>query len=131
MCLNKLEDFKVHRYHGWQVFQKGYGRSVKLYPLYKGTDKVVVQNEWMTDPNIKPIRFVRGYMQYPAGYHVLLRKKDAKIMKGKPRHRVIRKVRFKRVVAKGLQTLYSRDKDDVLVTTQAKTVIVRERYVEE
>ena len=129
MCLSTLENFKVHKYYGWQVFKAIYdeeGRILFIYPLFYGTGPIPT-NVWMKDKSSIRISFLDiptvEYRSYPTGYHIFLRKQDAEAYMVKGKDQVIRKVRFKKVVAKGTQVAGR--------PVFAKLIVARERYVEE
>lgn len=118
MCLNELEKFKVHRYEGWQVFREENG---KLMGLYYGTTIEIRANEWQKDKREIKIPTNDCSELYKTGYHICLKKQDAdiiaKIAKRDEFKTVVRKVKFKKVVAKGFQF------------NAYKTIVARERFV--
>ena len=128
MCLSTLENFKVHKYYGWQVFNAVYDekdRVVLIYPLFFGVAQIPT-NVWTKDKSPTRISFFdissglsRSYL---TGHHIFLRKKDAEAYMAEGKGQVVRKVRFKKVVAKGTQAAGR---------VFAKVVVARERYVEE
>ena len=127
MCLFKLENFKVTQNYGWQVFSKG--SSGKLYPCYFGPGSVPV-GKWQRDKfRIRERWIYYGFstvLKYRKGYHIFLNAKDAKEWFNSFGDYCIKKVRFKRVVARGLQDIGSLGG----VTKYAKVVVCRQRFVE-
>ena len=111
MCLARLKDFKVSKNYGWKVFFEADG---KLYGEIFSTDKERKINRWLDSDDYlgvegsKRIMCSISYEIYSSGWHIFLRKKDAKRW-AKASHKlpgrdlVIRKVLFKEVVAKGEQ----------------------------
>lgn len=105
MCLDKLKDFKVKLDEkgvgeGWKVFNKG--RYGGLYTELRGNDKLLRKNKWLKE---ETYRFGRGTFcdgGYPYGFHVFLAISGAKNWGGE----VIKKVMFRKIVAKGIQQDY-------------------------
>jgi len=120
MCLDKLADFKISKYEGWQVFT---GDEKGLYPWYRSLEyhkamkrTTIPMGEWQEDKNNYLI-LANDSRTYQTGFHIFLRKKDAETwVEGSPSHFPIRKVKFKKVVAKGFQD-------------GRKVVVARERFV--
>ena len=127
MCLSKLENFKVTQNYGWQVFGKG--SSGKLYPRFFGEGPVPV-GEWQRDKfRIRDRWIYYGFstvLKYRKGYHIFLNKKDAKEWLTSSKDQCIKKVRFKRVVARGLQDIGGLEGQ----TQYAKVVVCHKRFVE-
>lgn len=120
MCLKTLEKFKVHRYHGWQIFRI---RNGKLFGLYYNINEEVRLDEWMEDKNERVLLTDSwgGFRNYPTGYHIFLKKEDAeitaRIAQTSQREVIVKKVKFTEVVAKGCQF------------GGKKTTVARKRYV--
>lgn len=126
MCLNRLDEFKISKYQGWQVFQvPPSGGGAKLYPLYyfrADHPDGIPTNEWMVDPRAERSILTDGStcVLYKSGYHIYLRKRDAEKYLARCDNTTIRKVRFRKVVAKGRQGHQG----------GAKVVVAGERFIE-
>lgn len=103
MCLTK----KVTIYkkplnktlEGWKVFRFYLDG---LYGECYGSDSLRPEGQW-----IESTQGLVDEEHYPAGWHVFLRRKDAVKWRGHNDFTVIRKVRVRKIVARGLQTYYS------------------------
>ena len=118
MCLNSLEKFKVHRYEGWQVFREKNGA---LTGLYYNKDIEIETNKWQKDKREIKILASNFSSLYRTGYHICLKKQQADnfaiVARRTCVETVVKKVKFKKVVAKGYQS-----KD-------FKVIVARERFV--
>ena len=111
MCLARLTDFKVSKKHGWKVF---FCLGGSLHGEFCGTNEERKVNRWLDsddflyDENREQL-ICDSTETYPVGWHIFLRKEDAKIWMKKSvfkKHLVIRKVLFKEIVAKGEQQFF-------------------------
>ncbi len=123
MCLDELADFKVTKDYGWGVFRDWGGQLLQLYNRHLRVP--VLPEKWQTDPNDYPLLTEYGGKPYRTGFHLFTRKKDA-LCYIKPYHydKVVRKVQFRNIVAKGRQCL------PCTFSAKANVIVVRERYVE-
>jgi len=129
MCLTKLKKIRLHKNYGWQVLEKTDKGLLPFYMkrVYTFFTRFVPTNQWERDEfqmqvGIGPLDspYVRTYV---SGFHIFLRKKDAKEMLekyGYPCH-VIRKVYFRDMITTG----YQRSNNEWPV------VVAGERFVEE
>ncbi len=111
MCLDKLSEFKVKLNKegigvGFKVFV---GNSIfGLKAEWNGTQYIRSENKWLREGDFRADKVKHtkkiGYssVKYPLGFHVFLSKRAAKQWGGGQ----IRKVKFRRVVATGLQMTY-------------------------
>ena len=125
MCLSKLENFKVTQNYGWQVFRKE--PTSELYPYFFGGDKPVPVGEWQKDKFriFSKCICTETDTRYKEGYHIFLNEEDAKVYFPGSDNFCIRKVWFKRVVARGLQEIPTGR-----LRRQVKVVVCRKRFVE-
>jgi len=120
MCLDELAEFKVVKDYGWEVFQERYGQLAQL--CRHNTPAVpIIEEEWQTDPNDYHLLTEYGGKVYKTGFHLFTNKGDALCYAN---GNVVRKVRFKNIVAKGKQCL------PCTFSAKANVIVVRERYVE-
>ena len=129
MCLDKLENFEVTQNHGWQVFVKQAGC---LYPYHFGDSPVPVR-KWQRDKFRMPgenrwvyIDYLSG-PRYRKGYHIFLNEEDARTYCPISETYCIRKVRFKKILARGLQEISA---DDEGGTRRVRVVVCHKRFVE-
>ena len=125
MCLDKLSNFKIGCYKGWQFFRKEKG---KLYPVacdfaYEEAfkRKTVPVGVWEKDKNCYDLVTIDKEDFYQTGFHIFLSKSEAEkifdfVFVEDREKTELRKVRFRKIVARG----YIRG---------VKTVVVRERMV--
>jgi hypothetical protein len=127
MCLHKLDNFKVKKYEGWQLFLEEDGKLVPAYCAQEYREAcgraTIPVNEWEQDKNKYMLHIYDASGEYPTGFHIFLRKKDAEMLCDMPFTYVppgskaaIRKVKFRKVVAKGI--FFSR-----------KVIVAKERYI--
>lgn len=114
MCLNKLEKFKTTGV-GWKVVlitEKKY-----VPPLRFCCQDSYKKRGWNIDAKDNPLSFYdndkKETVFYPTGYHIFVNKKDAKRFMIKHFEEIgckeiVKKVRYKTVVATGTQTLRAR-----------------------
>ena len=122
MCLYRLENFKVTQNYGWQVFVES--SPGKLYPRFFGNGPVPV-GKWQRDKFRIRDRWIGIYtLEYKKGFHIFLNKENAKDYCPNSEDYCVRKVRFKRVVARGLQEI-TMGKGPL-----GKVVVCRKRFVE-
>jgi len=119
MCLDELADFKVTKDYGWQVFREEDGELFQLF----GCNSLVPEEKWQTDPNDYPLLTEYDRKPYRTGFHLFTNKKNA-LYYANPDDEVVRKVRFRKIVAKGRQCL------PWTFSSKANVIVVRERYVE-
>jgi len=129
MCLNYLAEFRVTKDYGWQVFGETAKGLVQLYRHRPQRRMPVVEGAWQADRSNCFIRskshnFIK---YYKTGFHLFTNKKDALRYRSKSHNEVVRKVRFRNLVAKGTQRLPSHLPYPV---RDANVIVVRERYVE-
>jgi len=130
MCLSKLEDFTVTQNYGWQVFNKEI--TGELYPCFFGDDPIPV-GKWHKDKFRICDRWIRidVDVRYKKGFHIFLNKEDAKTYGIRSAiSRCVKKVRFKRILARGLQEIHSPPVEGKIQTQQVKVVVCRKRFVE-
>lgn len=123
MCLSKLEDFAVTQSHGWQTFIKS---SEGLYSRFFGNGTVPV-GEWQKDKFRIFNRWIctDNFEKYKKGFHIFLDEEDAKTFCHGIGSYCVKKVRFKKVVARGFQKI------NTISTPQlTKVVVCRKRFVE-
>jgi len=125
MCLQQLENFKVTQSYGWQVFVKSAG---DLYPYHFG-DKRIPVGKWQTDKFRIFKRWISNYnitgLRYKKGYHIFLNEEDVKEYCPSSKNYEIKKVRFKKILARGLQEIVTEGP-----TLQVKVVVCRKRFIE-
>ena len=105
MCLTILDDYEVKQDYGWKVFWKKEGKlCADLFPHLP-----YPVNRWIKEKDYRAlsgrreyIRFPNTSIRYPMGFHIFLKKKDARGWKNWWNER-IRKVKFRKIVAKGWQ----------------------------
>jgi len=121
MCLDELAKFKVAKDYGWGVFREEDGQLFQRF----GCKSLVPEEKWQTDPNDYSLQTEYDGKPYRTGFHLFIREEDALGYVSPFRNdEVIRKVRFRRIVAKGKQYL------PYTLSSKANVVVVRERYVE-
>jgi len=121
MCLDCLADFKVMKNYGWGVCREEDGQLFQRF----GCNSLVPEETWQTDPNDYSLQTEYDGKTYRTGFHLFTRKEDALgYVSPFCDDEVIRKVRFKKVVAKGVQQL------PYTLSSKANVVVVRERFVE-
>lgn len=111
MCLEKLSDFKINLDEngigeGWKIFTN-YLADGELRGEWKSRQKARETNKWLKEGNFraKNDKFAKKIPsfflseEYPFGFHVFLTKYGAEKWGGWH----IKKVKFKKVVATGLQ----------------------------
>jgi len=124
MCLVELENFKVTQDYGWQVLRETTGM---LYSCFFGEGPVPV-GKWQRDKfRIRDRWICANFMKYKKGFHIFLNKEDAKTYCNDSEAYRVKKVRFKRVVARGFQDVSSPLE---MKTQLAKVVVCRKRFVE-
>jgi len=104
MCLTTIDPKPTCRYGtGYKIFRYYNNRHLVAIFAHGGSVKRFKVDHWLTDTNEKAIPFIRCGIAdyYPAGFHIYASKKDAIANKGF--FLVIRKVRFRKVVATGTQ----------------------------
>ena len=125
MCLHKLKNFTVTQSHGWQVFVK---MSGKLY-LYNSSDGPVPVGKWQRDKFRISKRWIYinyiSDLKYKKGYHIFLNEEDAKNYCPSSKSHCIKKVRFKGVLARGLQEITTKGR-----TQQVRVVVCHKRFIE-
>ncbi len=125
MCLDKLKDFEVTQKHGWQVFMKraeGY-----LYSRFFNHDTPIPIGKWQRDKFriFNKWIYMEDYSKkYKKGFHIFLSEEDAQAYGPNSTTYCVKKVGFKRVVAKGFQTIYNGGK-------MAKVVVCHKRFIEQ
>jgi len=130
MCLDRLAEFRVTKDYGWQVFGKSKTGLVQLYHHpFQRHPTLVTEGTWQADSNGY---FLRSYScifvkYYKTGFHLFTNKKDALRFASASNGGVIRKVRFRNLVAKGRQRLPSHRS---YPSREANVIVVRERFVE-
>jgi len=145
MCLDELADFRITKKYGYAVFTKGDGGQLHQFFDHLRPDGSgpaihvpVVEEDWQTDPNDYLLytsertdlnKFIREIsippLPYKTGFHLFTNKKDAEYYRTVSSVKVIRKVRFKEVVAKGKQNIL----DIYNKYRMANVIVVRQRYV--
>ena len=114
MCLNKLEKFKTTGV-GWKVVsitEKKYVPPLQFYSMdsYK-------KRGWNIDTRNCKLSFYdndkKESVFYPTGYHIFVNKRDAKRFMVKDcseidHKEIVKKVKYKKVVATGTQSLRAR-----------------------
>jgi len=104
MCLTKVTKITNRKRRGWKVF--GTTEFTKLRPLYyyrsSGTP-TIPEDVWIRDPHAgEKTRY--GRPNYLVGFHIFLDRDGAeRVCEMPPKGRTIRRVRFRKVVAQGLQ----------------------------
>ncbi len=121
MCLSSIQQIKSEKlpkdkYHiGWKcvyIDTQNKNKFTSLFNVSKLFDKWLKCNYKLTDR----IRLYLGDI-YPKGFHIFTTREDARNYKHKSRKEKVVKVRYRRVVARGMQSDY-------------KCVIAKEIYVE-
>jgi len=130
MCLSKVtqtENLPKEGF-GWKVFEIIEG---KLWPEYFGTGPYKPNHWYKASEKARSckIKTFFGYC-YPAGFHVFLKKKDAKqwheISKktwGWQKITVVKKIKFRKPIVRGLQAMPRLTRD---ISTEPTNVIVAE-----
>ena len=107
MCLDKICDFEVKTDIGYKIFIN-YNTGEYYLPL-KGNGCVVPINQWVKEKDYRPqmLKCCRTVPmgKYPFGFHIFLSRKSAASYRFSHTHScsIIKRVRFRNVVAKGLQ----------------------------
>lgn len=118
MCLDNLAKFNIKRYVGYKVFFKS--NTGKLSGEFKALHKSREVNTWLNSSNFSKTVSLRlecdPSLKYPNGFHIYLLRNNA----GENifRDHIIKRVRFRKVVAKGFQ--YG-----------CKVVVAKEIFIEE
>ena len=106
MCLDKITDFEVKTDIGYKIFTPNIG---EYYLPLKGNGYIVPVNQWVKEKDYRP-QILKRYRnvpvgKYPFGFHIFLSKKVAlSYMRNYCGYEsCVMKVRFRNVVAKGLQ----------------------------
>jgi len=121
MCLDELAYFKVTKSYGWGVFREEDGQLFQRF----GCKSLVPEEKWETDPNDYSLQTEYDGKPYRTGFHLFINKEDALgYVSPFCDDEVVRKVRFKKVVAKGVQQL------PYALSAKANVIVVRERCVE-
>ena len=121
MCLDELADFKVTKDYGWGVFREEDGQLFQRF----GCESLVPEEKWQTDPNNYYLWTEYDGKVYKTGFHLFIREEDALgYVSPFCDDEVVRKVRFKKIVAKGMQQL------PYTMSSKANVIVVRERFVE-
>ena len=123
--LDWLRSYEVEQDYGWVVSWVGEGR---LYPLSLGinmvTNKPYPINRWIKEKDYREDKR-RKYLstgmgeKYPCGFPVYLREEDAEFLRFSS-DVVVRRVKFKEVVAKGFEEVFGR---------LCKVVVVKEMLI--
>jgi len=127
MCLSKLENFKVTQNYGWQVFKKN--DTGELYGYYFGYEPIPI-GEWQKDKFRIRDRWIytaETNARYKKGFHIFLEWEDVKKWFPGPDGYCIKKVRFEKVVAQGLQDIGRLGGQ----TQYARVVICHKRFIEQ
>lgn len=142
MCLSKLAEFKIHKYHGWQVFSRSDNRLTTVFAHYntiwnRGVITEPVPNKWQEDMRSpykedNVITIEDKCSVYVRGFHIFINKRNAikyaKILSKYygGRRLTIRKVRFKKVVTKGYQSR----SDKYSQVENMPVIVALQRYIE-
>ena len=125
MCLTRVTAITNRKRKGWKVFSTRRGELLPLFYRFKYTRKgtSIPEEQWEEDPSTDEFTSKHGSRQiYRTGFHIFLNKEHAEDYASiAPGYRTIRRVRFRKVVAQGLQ----RVRRDL-----APTVVAKEIYVE-
>lgn len=107
MCLDTLSKMKTRRKTGYKLLYRqvgNKGRAELTTGYCNGKRQTLRVGEWVTD---KPACSMIGSCSnaYPSGFHIFLSKRDAEYFRSQMgwSYAVLRKVRFKNVVAVGSQ----------------------------
>jgi len=125
VCLERLDNFRIKRKRGWQLYAKGEDGIRPLYLVWHyahfGGRLPLKEGVWEVDPRPHTHILRTVTVQYPSGFHLFVRKKDAVRWMEWLRERgvevTMRRVRFRQVVARGWWA-------------GKKVVVVRERFIE-
>ena len=113
MCLGQLAKFDIPLDKkgvgvGWKIFKKRWRDGKLVGEFYNST--VLLKNRWLDEQDFrmgafKNKNYKRIESRYPFGWHIFLKRKDAKEWGGieGDSSRIILKVKFRRVVATGYQ----------------------------
>ena len=121
MCLDRLDDYEVKQDYGWKMFYLEEGDE--LFSTNYG-DKPYKTNKWHHEKEYRDkAHKKRKYLltecppeeKYRYGFHIYLKKKDAKELQWFPSE-AIQKVRFRNVVAKGWEA-------------EAKVIVAKEMLI--
>jgi len=114
MCLDYLKKFKIHRYEGYKYFNVE-TEKIKFEHYY--TNKNLKTNIWIKNSSFCGIEYLQtiyGDGTYQSGFHIFKHKKDAQyIVDTFLNNCKVYKVKFRRVLAKGIQ-----DKMQVIVANE-------------
>jgi len=129
MCLSKIEDFPVTQNYGWQVFEEK-KTTGELFSCFFGGDPIPV-GKWQRDKIRIFARwiYITRSRKYKTGFHIFLNEEDAKEYCPDSEAYCMRKVRFKRVVVRGLQEIPC-PAGGRIQTRWVEVVVCRKRFVE-
>jgi len=124
MCLDKLENFEVTQSYGWQVF---YVNPEGLLNSRFHGDRSIPVGKWQRDKFriFDRLIYIDENGEYKKGFHIFLNEDDARIYCPSLEAYCVKKVRFKRVVARGFQIIVGEGQK-----RWAKVVICHKRFVE-
>jgi len=128
MCLDKLADFEVKQNWGWQCFRTETGEICARYShaAHMRSPFLVEFDKWQEDPNeYQILNYSPSDFDYQTGFHVTLSKKGAESYAWEWRGDIVKKVYFRKTVAKGYQNITSPKTS----RKKYKTIVARERYV--
>ncbi len=134
MCLSYLKNFPVKKrrkkdkwYTGWKCIRivdnsfNSYYHRCTLFNTWLTSDNINLYTSKYDLPN-------RDYQKYQSGFHIFLTRSEARIWKNNQKDKDIVKVRYTKIVAKGIQNIFDEDNDNLQVSLRC--VIAKKMYVE-
>ena len=133
MCLEYLTDFEVKENIGYKVFEKR-GRGNELYPIFRGNaNKEYMVNTLLLEKDFRPTLLCDDFLmtmlkqKYSYGFHIILDYTSAKILldccSGNGLNYVICKVKFSKIVAKGVEYFSGEFHEDIVVVVSEMTIL--------
>mgnify|MGYP001574963059 FL=1 len=131
MCLGYLTDFEVKENIGYKVFEK---RGNELYPIFRGNaNKEYMVNTLLLEKDFRPTLLCDDFLmtmlkqKYSYGFHIILDYTSAKILLdrwlGDGLNYVICKVKFSKIVAKGVEYFSGEFHEDIVVVVSEMTIL--------
>lgn len=122
MCLTEVTKITNRKRKGWKVFCSGSMGIRSLHYAKASGFHTIPQDVWIRDRHAGKGIFTQfAFPNYPTGFHVYLDKKHAEKVADLHSNRVVKRIRFRKVVAQGLQRYGP---------IMAPTIVAEEMYVE-
>ena len=148
MCLYKLKKIELKTDVGYKLFIKepqglcgisSIRTPKKLYSLLYSNNKALETNTWLNEKDYR-INFrkkdkiiTNNQEAYPVGWHIFLNRKDAEYdIREHEWNVIIRKVRFKNVVATGIEKAYNKEDSEEYKkenTREYEIVVAKDMFI--